>query len=163
MRIKWKGPKRDIIIDIDGSFTAFDSTKAPYYLTPYYPHLLDTAKGCKRDDTESKLFGDAVICPSAASIKEIMFYLPAPGSTFNQVFMKILRVTDTKDIEQAIESDFTSSEQIATWGPDTPQAWGMPFVTNNIYNIHWARGLDFDFLPFRASPEWNSNEKIILR
>jgi hypothetical protein len=162
-KIFWQGVKRDIFVDLDGSLTNLDNTKAPYYLSPYSPHLLDTAKGCKRDDTAQKVFGDAIICPNDAAIREILFFFPAPGDNFDQVSLKVLRITDTLDLTQAKESDFTLIEQVSTMSADTQKSWGIPFVTNNIYNIHWARGIDFDFLPLRASSEWTSNEKLLLR
>jgi hypothetical protein len=148
---------------LDGSLTNLDPTKAPYYLSPYNPHLLDTSQGCKRDDTETKIFGDAVICPNTGAMKEVLFFFPAPGTLFSGIQMKVLRVTSTLDLPQATESDFTIANQIVTLSGDVAQSWGFPFVTNNIYNLHWGFGVDFGFLPLRASSEWTTNEKIILR
>ena len=42
-------------------------------------------------------------------------------------------------------------------------SWAMPFATNNIYNVHWKWGIDFEHLSIAPSQLWNENDTVILR
>mmetsp|Transcript_115129 Transcript_115129/g.172084 ORF Transcript_115129/g.172084 Transcript_115129/m.172084 type:complete len:81 (+) Transcript_115129:67-309(+) len=51
---------------------------------------------------------------------------------------------------------------VFTKAPDTKMSWGFAFITGCTYNIHFGRGIDYWFLPFRAGPDWTSSDKVIL-
>lgn len=156
-KIIWEIPKKEIFVDLDGTFT---ETGKKGMITKYYPHL-DNISECEL--MNSTIYDDSVWCDDTVQLRSVMFRNAIPSEMYRGLDIRILRIpTIDYNISLANETNFTSVAMIKNKF-DTLYAWDLPFVTGYIYNIHWQNGnLDWTHMNFYPTPVWKPEDKGLV-
>lgn len=158
-RIIWDGTKKEVYIDLDGSFFGI---KANASITAYYPHL-DGISECFI--ANSSIYDDSIICNSNVRIRPIMFRNLRPQEAFRALEIKAYRIPDYNfNLSLSDPLNFTRVVMYKIF-VDTPYTWDLPFVTGYSYNIHWQDGsLDFTHMNIYPTNYWSPDDKgVVLR
>ena len=160
-KIIWDGTKREVFIDLDGTFFGGNANTS---ITPYYPHM-DGIPECSI--ANSSIYDSSIICDSRVQIRPIMFRNLRPQEAFRGLELRVLRIPDLKynmSLSLTSLSNFTRvyMEKIFV---DTMYTWALPFVTGYKYNVHWQDGaLDFTHMNLYPTPYWRNVDKgVVLR
>ena len=97
-------------------------------------------------------------------MRSILFTNAIPRSDFNGIDIKVIRLTDAmEDISTRPEEDFSEELMVIIKSGDIKNSWAMPFISGDIYNVHWKWGIDFTHLAIAPNPHWGDTDKVILR
>ena len=141
--------KRDVIYDIDGSFSlAFDGiSRSSATIVHGWPHIAAFNNNTCPFPSNSSNWDGAVMCDNTITIRRVMFTNMIEHQLFNGQNMQateIQAITDTVAANLSA-SEYTSvpSRITATMEPkkEKPYSWSLPFITGKIYNIWWGTGI----------------------
>ena len=139
-RVTWTDPERDIILDQDGTLT---NLKGGGWVTPYFPH--NDVEACTRNDAVYS----GLVCNNSIQIRRLAFYNLVRADNFYGVEMKIRRLSVPFESEVGPEAEYS---EISFRLRDSPSnSWTAPFVTGEIYNLHWRLGLDWEQITIEST------------
>ena len=156
-KIIWQILKREIYVDLDGTFTEIGQKGM---ITQWYPHLDSIAECTILNRT---MYDQSIFCNSSVQLRSVMFRNPIPNEMYRGLEIRVLRIPDINyNLNLANSSNFTRMVMMKI-KIDTPYSWDMPFVTGYIYNIHWQDGsLDWTHMNFYPTPVWKAADKGVL-
>ena len=135
---------------------------------PYKEHL-DGLEGCVTRKN-NLVWNDSIICSSSTNMKvmDVLINNPVPTADFNAQTLKLLRLdiaNEERNLSLHIDSEFTHEDMIIIKkSQDTKLSFATPFITNQIYNVHWKYGIDFEHFGVFASEYWRPDMAgIVLR
>lgn len=165
------GLKRDVIYDLDGSFSnAFDNTnRSSGTIVHGFPHIASSNQVlCPVASSPSKWDG-AVMCGPTLTLRRVAFTNLEKHQDFAAQNLRATEISTVNDtVPSGLDpSNFTviySTLPFTTMEPKVEKStsWGLPFITGRIYNIWWGSGIDFTHLSVFTSPSFVEADKGII-
>ena len=157
-KIIWDGLKKEVFIDLDGSFLGGNGGS----ITAYYPHLAGIPE-CSRPDLN--VYDDSVICNTSVQIRPVMFRNAQPYEAFRALEIRAIRIQDPNYNVSLIDGSLFTKFVMEKIFVDTIYSWALCFVTGYQYNVHFQDGtLDFSHMNFYPTNYWKPNDKgVVLR
>jgi hypothetical protein len=165
------GLKRDIIYDLDASLSnQFDGghNRTSATIIHNYNHISAYYQRNCTQPTEDK-WDSAIMCDQTINIRRVTFTNIMELSTFNGQYMKVKPISSYDEVVSldpvadagqytAVQSRYHNKEPMK----EKPQAWSLPFVTGNIYQIWWGSGLDFSHLAISTSTFYSPSDAGVV-
>jgi hypothetical protein len=160
--IFWEKWRREIFHDLDGSLTrpiqqAMGVTYPSATVMPFMVHNQIPGK-CVNESTSK--WDESLICNENATVRKLMLTNPVPLTEFSLLPMKVTRFSGTLS---ATPADYT---EIITYkikkSNDKHFSWAAPFVTGQVYNLHWAEGINFEHMAAVASDYLSPQEPATI-
>ena len=158
-KIVWGGTKKEIYIDLDGSFFGASPNSS---ITGYYPHL-DGIPECSIPNP--LIYDSSILCNGNVQIRPIMFRNLRPQEAFRALEIGAYRIIDLNyNLSSSNLNNFSKVVMYKIF-VDTMYTWALPFVTGYSYNIHWQDGnLDFTHINLYPTNYWRVSDKgVVLR
>lgn len=120
---------------------------------------------CYEEPGVDLLWDNSTFCDETIVLRGILFTNAIPKIDFNAIDIKAILLDDPfEDISLRPGEDFSDEYMIIIKKSlDIKNSWAMPFVTNQIYNIHWKWGIDFTHLAIAPSRLWDVDDGVVLR
>lgn len=164
------GLKRDVIYDLDGSFSSSfgGATRTSATIVSNFSHIATYNQNACPQALSASDWDYAVMCDQTVTIRRVFFTNLQDTQIFNAQYMKAVELTNIEDVvDPELASDMYSNisallPTTTMQSKDRPNTWALPFITGRIYNIWWGTGLDFDHLAIATSPIFSSVDSGII-
>ena len=165
------GIKRCLIWDTDGSFgQIFDGNARPNGGTIMYGynHIKNFHQSACPEATTAARWDNTIYCDHTETVKRIVITNILPSRSFSGPRLKVTELANINDTtSHNISSDLYTSvtnyySTPSKQSKEKGNAWSLPYLTGNIYNVWWGVGLDFSHLSLFTTPLYNEQEDGVI-
>jgi len=166
------GTKRDVIFDTDGSMSsAFDGLSRPTGGTIIhgYNHIKAFHQSTCPSATDAASWDNSIMCGATETVRRVVFTNIINKGTFNAQYMKVTELasindTTSENIASSLYTQVRSLLDGTTMEPkkEKTNAWSLPYLTGNTYNVWWGSGLDFSHIAIFTTPLYNAQDSGII-
>jgi len=158
------GFKRDIIYDLDGSFSsAFGgATRTSGTIVQNFPHIAQYNQDKCTPASDPAAWDNAIMCNQDLTIRKIVFSNLMEHKLFVNQNISVVQINSPSEVVATHLSNALHTKVSNTIDKNEPKKdgkhlWSLPYVVGRTYQVWWGLGADFKHLSIGSTRFYTSD------